>query len=307
MSGIEGSPGGASLPAGSEGDHLVYQGGLWLPASVASVKSSLSLAKADVGLGNVDNTSDAGKPVSTAQQTALDAKSNTNHVHLYQGTLATRPTGTEGDVYIPTDSPLFFRKGASTWDAFGPVRKFTPPVLANFTQANSGTPGSAVEGRHDGIKINSGTWLYEIVKPATPHTLTVAFRMDWDFGGNARAGIYVRDTVSDDGTLHQITALAGSSFRFDRYNSTSVAAGPLGGTSVLEEEAGNDVLRGCDPYWLRISDDGTTRRYYASILGEVWHEVGNTASSSPVTPNRIGFMTNALGTQMTHFIHWELT
>lgn len=35
-------------------------------------------AKADVGLGNVDNTSDANKPVSTAQQTALDSKLNEN-------------------------------------------------------------------------------------------------------------------------------------------------------------------------------------------------------------------------------------
>lgn len=33
-----------------------------------------TLAKADVGLGNVDNTSDANKPVSAAAQTALDAK-----------------------------------------------------------------------------------------------------------------------------------------------------------------------------------------------------------------------------------------
>lgn len=32
--------------------------------------------KADVGLSNVDNTSDANKPVSTAQQTALDAKAS---------------------------------------------------------------------------------------------------------------------------------------------------------------------------------------------------------------------------------------
>lgn len=34
----------------------------------------LASVKADVGLGNVDNTSDANKPVSTAQQTALDLK-----------------------------------------------------------------------------------------------------------------------------------------------------------------------------------------------------------------------------------------
>jgi hypothetical protein len=34
--------------------------------------ANISLAKGDIGLGNVDNTSDAAKPVSTAQQTALD-------------------------------------------------------------------------------------------------------------------------------------------------------------------------------------------------------------------------------------------
>ena len=35
---------------------------------------NIDLTKSDVGLANVDNTSDADKPVSTAQQTALDAK-----------------------------------------------------------------------------------------------------------------------------------------------------------------------------------------------------------------------------------------
>ena len=35
---------------------------------------NIDLVKGDVGLGNVDNTSDANKPVSTATQTALDAK-----------------------------------------------------------------------------------------------------------------------------------------------------------------------------------------------------------------------------------------
>ncbi len=38
--------------------------------------TSITLDKTDVGLGNVDNTSDANKPVSTAQQTALNAKAN---------------------------------------------------------------------------------------------------------------------------------------------------------------------------------------------------------------------------------------
>jgi hypothetical protein len=42
--------------------------------SVAGKIGNISLVKNDVGLGNVDNTSDANKPVSTAQQSALDLK-----------------------------------------------------------------------------------------------------------------------------------------------------------------------------------------------------------------------------------------
>lgn len=41
---------------------------------------NITLAKGDVGLGNVDNTSDANKPISTATQTALDAKANKTNI-----------------------------------------------------------------------------------------------------------------------------------------------------------------------------------------------------------------------------------
>ena len=51
-----------------------------------------ALTKSSVGLSNVDNTSDANKPVSTATQTALDAK-------LASATAAT--------VYAPIESPTF--------------------------------------------------------------------------------------------------------------------------------------------------------------------------------------------------------
>lgn len=44
--------------------------------SVASRTGAVVLTKTDVGLANVDNTADTAKPVSTAQQTALNLKSN---------------------------------------------------------------------------------------------------------------------------------------------------------------------------------------------------------------------------------------
>jgi hypothetical protein len=43
---------------------------------IHTLNLTTNLNKSDVGLGNVDNTTDAGKPVSTAQQTALDLKAN---------------------------------------------------------------------------------------------------------------------------------------------------------------------------------------------------------------------------------------
>jgi hypothetical protein len=49
--------------------------------SVAGRTGTVTLAKADVGLSNVDNTSDLSKPISTAAQTALDGKAALSHTH----------------------------------------------------------------------------------------------------------------------------------------------------------------------------------------------------------------------------------
>jgi hypothetical protein len=46
--------------------------------SVAGKTGVVALVKADVGLGSVDNTADTAKPVSTAQQTALNLKQDTS-------------------------------------------------------------------------------------------------------------------------------------------------------------------------------------------------------------------------------------
>lgn len=48
--------------------------------SVAGKTGDVTLAKADVGLGNVDNTADLDKPISTATQTALNAKADASVV-----------------------------------------------------------------------------------------------------------------------------------------------------------------------------------------------------------------------------------
>lgn len=46
--------------------------------TVNGYSGNISLTKSDIGLTNVDNTSDDNKPVSAATQTALDLKANTS-------------------------------------------------------------------------------------------------------------------------------------------------------------------------------------------------------------------------------------
>jgi hypothetical protein len=61
-------------------------------------KTWQTLNKAAVGLGNVDNTSDASKPVSTAQQAALDLKANLAGPTTFTGTVQADTLNSTGDV-----------------------------------------------------------------------------------------------------------------------------------------------------------------------------------------------------------------
>ena len=51
-------------------------------------KGNVNITPENIGLGNVNNTSDAQKPVSTATQEALDLKANVADVNIFHGTAA---------------------------------------------------------------------------------------------------------------------------------------------------------------------------------------------------------------------------
>lgn len=68
-------------------------GGGGAVSSVAGKTGAVTLVKADVGLDQVDNTSDLNKPVSTATQTALNGKVNTGPQHAEFTLTASVPTG----------------------------------------------------------------------------------------------------------------------------------------------------------------------------------------------------------------------
>lgn len=85
-------PVGAGVPSGGTAlqyirktaDNTTTEWATLAPGGVTSVNTrtgAVTLSKSDVGLGNVDNTSDANKPVSNATQTALNGKASVAHAH----------------------------------------------------------------------------------------------------------------------------------------------------------------------------------------------------------------------------------
>lgn len=75
---------GSGSIAWGVGDYVIYNGTTWeksdstdAVASVNGYTGVVSLTKSDVGLGAVDNTADADKPISTATATALGGKEPT--------------------------------------------------------------------------------------------------------------------------------------------------------------------------------------------------------------------------------------
>jgi hypothetical protein len=112
-----------------------------------ALSANVTVSKGDVGLGNVDNTSDANKPVSTAQQTALNAKAD-----LVGGVLATAqiPALALTNVVTVSSQSAMLALSAATVQA-GDVAVRTdgagtfvltaadPSVLSNWVRLNSPT------------------------------------------------------------------------------------------------------------------------------------------------------------------------
>lgn len=108
--------------------------------SVAGKTGAVTLVKGDVGLGNVDNTSDANKPISTATQSALDGK----QALLTSGTNIKTVNGNSllgsGNVSVPVG------------DVVGPASS-TDKAIVRY----SGTTGKAIQD--SGVTIDDNGYI----------------------------------------------------------------------------------------------------------------------------------------------------
>lgn len=165
---MDGAASAGTETAFARGDHVHPSDASRVPTSrkVAghALTEDVDIVKGDIGLGNVDNTSDANKPVSTAQQEALDGKvdkedgkglstndyttaeknklsafgdassyalkSDITNMYKYKGSVATisalPSTGnTTGDVYNVEASGMNYAWNGSEWDSLGEIFQIT--------------------------------------------------------------------------------------------------------------------------------------------------------------------------------------
>jgi len=89
--------------------------------SVAGRTGAVTLTKSDVGLGSVDNTSDAAKPLSTAATTALAGKAASVHTHAIADvtSLQTTLNGLDAVGYVGEHFPTAAVTGSGTTEKVG--------------------------------------------------------------------------------------------------------------------------------------------------------------------------------------------
>lgn len=146
-----------------------YGKSLLAAADAAAAKTLLALVKADVGLGNVDNTSDASKPISTATQAALDLKAAQSSLdatntalalkrNLYSGTTAPSNGApyAAGDWYFNTTAGVFYGPYSGTaWPAgtslVGPSNSLS---IGTVTSNPGGSASATITGTSPSQTLN---------------------------------------------------------------------------------------------------------------------------------------------------------
>lgn len=123
-----------SLKSQAEIDELVTK----LNTHISNKSNPHSVTKVQVGLGNVDNTSDANKPISTATQNALNSKFNASDGNALKQTIENMPNlvVTEGSLSHKNDSISLSLRQQNLKDQVD-----TDSILLTFNPATDNTAG----------------------------------------------------------------------------------------------------------------------------------------------------------------------
>lgn len=137
------------------------------------------VTKVQVGLGNVDNTSDANKPVSTAQQAAIDSAKSTIDAYTVNGKeIGDNPTINAGDVPI-TDTLGYF-DSTNVEDALQETKQPLDTHLQNNTPGLKHIPSGGAANQVLAWESNGTARWDSIANLGTTTEDMLAYGVEWD-------------------------------------------------------------------------------------------------------------------------------
>ena len=199
------------------------------------------VTKTMVGLGNVDNTSDANKPVSTAAQTALDLKANSADV---TSTLNLKANTTDVNTALATKLDKVTGKELSTNDYTNAEKT----KLAAITGTNTGDQDLSALATNTALALKANT-----------SDVNTALNLKLDVTGNASSATKLATTrningVAFDGSVDiTVTAnagtLTGTTLATNVVNSSlsgvgTITSGTWSGTTIAVAKGGTGTNNG---------------------------------------------------------------
>lgn len=203
----------------TDGDMIQRVSGSWLNRTMAQIKTALGLVKGDVGLGNVDNTSDANKPISTATQAALDLKEDIADL----GDLAYEDVVTETEISLADNTTNNF---STTKHGFVPKGTNTGKFLkddGNWDSIPGG--GDMLASTYDPQAIGADAFDVDNHTDGTTNKVFTAVEESKLAGIEANADVTDAANVDAAGaTMNSDTTLAGNGYFLDEDNMASDSA-----------------------------------------------------------------------------------
>jgi hypothetical protein len=281
-----------------------------IDSHIASTSNPHSVTKAQVGLSNVDNTSDLNKPISTATQAALDAKAALSHGHsgsdITSGTVAPARLGSG------TPNSTNFLRGDGVWtevpgggDALtsSPLSQFAPTTSAQLAGVISDETGTGAVVFGTGPTLGSpnittflkldnenafsrhAAGVVKVVDPADANTRGWLFLRRMEIGNDST---YTPGSVPPGGgnyihNIRSVMEVSGNPNTFDKWESITSwvnlknLSGPTAGTQdffAFNGESG-------------VNDDANTHDIW-TIYGA--HNVAFVKGSGDILDGLIGVM-----------------
>jgi hypothetical protein len=271
--------------------------------SVTDPKVAMGINPAKVGLGNVNNTSDANKPVSTATQTALNLKANATDVTTSlalkadASSLSTVATsGNYNDLTNKPSIPSAYALPTASASVLGGVK-----VGANLSIDTNGVLSAAASG-------NNASTLTGVVSIANGGTSTTSISGIKSILGLNTSKIAIGDQAGQTGQQNYTIALGAGAGASNQISGAIAIGGAAGGANqgsssvAIGSNAGQanqsqrSVAVGFAAGQNNQGENAVAIGTFAGNNGQIANSIAINATgmSSPLNPTNAGFYVNPI-------------